>query len=313
MIGILEGFAAVAIVIIAGLLLARSGVLGRDGGRGLNMAVFWLAMPCMLIDSLASRDTAHVLGPAFLVAAGSALLTGLVYQVAAGPLLGQRGAERIVGGMSASYNNVANLGIPIVVAVIGDASVVVPALLFQIGFYAPLNLTVLDTMTSRSGHVDWRAIVTSPFRNPMTISAIIGLTLSNVPWHPPSFVMAPVHMLGQAAVPMALLAFGASMWGAPVLRRGISPRRAVALSSSMKLLVHPLLAWVLGRFVFGMDGVALLGVVVAAALPTAQNVFTFASRYGSRVGSGVVQARDSGVVTTLACMPVILVIAALLG
>ena len=46
-----------------------------------------------------------------------------------------------------------------------------------------------------------------------------------------------------------------------------------------------------------------------AALPTAQNVYTFSSRFGR----GTVQARDSAVVTTLACVPVVLVIAVLLG
>jgi predicted permease len=48
--------------------------------------------------------------------------------------------------------------------------------------------------------------------------------------------------------------------------------------------------------------------VVIAALPTAQNVLVYATRYQR----GVVLARDSALVTTIVSIPVIAVIAAFL-
>ena len=53
----------------------------------------------------------------------------------------------------------------------------------------------------------------------------------------------------------------------------------------------------------------LLAVTVVAALPTAQNVFTFAVRYRQ----GEVLARDAIFVTTLGSVPVLLLIAGLLS
>ncbi|WP_448852062.1 AEC family transporter [Corynebacterium sp. 335C] len=305
---ILSGFASVALIVLAGWFVGRSGILPKGGGAALNLVVFWVALPAMLIHTLATTDTSHVLGVPLAVAAISALASAVVYHVLARLLLGQKGAERVVGGMAASYNNVANLGVPIAAAVLGDPLVVVPALLFQIGLYSPATLTVLDVLTSRHGRIDWRSIILSPLRNPMALGAIGGLTLGHLPFAPPAVIMDPLEMLGHAAVPMALLTFGISMYGAPVLRRGVSPRKAVLLSSVLKLTAHPFFAWLAG-VAFGLEGTALLAVVVVAALPTAQNVFTFSLRYG--IGS--VQARDSGFVTTLACVPVILLIAAVLG
>jgi hypothetical protein len=49
--------------------------------------------------------------------------------------------------------------------------------------------------------------------------------------------------------------------------------------------------------------------VVIAALPTAQNVFVYAMRYGRATAL----ARETILVTTLAAMPVIVVVAARLG
>lgn len=225
------------------------------------------------------------------------------------PLVGQRGPERVVGAMSSSYNNVANLGIPIATAVLHDATAIVPALIFQIAFYAPICLTVLDILTSRHGRLDLRRTLMTPLKNPIFVGAALGLAAGTLPDGLPTVLASPIGLLGQAAVPMALLAFGIGLHGAAVLRKGTSPRRAVVLSSMLKNLGQPLMAWFIASVLLGMEGHALLAAVVIAALPTAQNVYTFSSRFGR----GTVQARDSAVVTTLACVPVVLVIALLLG
>jgi len=61
--------------------------------------------------------------------------------------------------------------------------------------------------------------------------------------------------------------------------------------------------------VFGLDGHPLFVVVALAALPAAQNVFNYASRYGR----GEIIARDAVLITTIGSIPVLLVVAALLG
>lgn len=306
---ILTGFGSVAVIITIGWLVGRAGVLGKSGGYALNMVVYWVAMPCMLLHTLATSDTGAALGSAFAVAAGSALTVAAIYMLIARPLVGQRGPERVVGAMSSSYNNVANLGIPIATAVLHDATAIVPALIFQIAFYAPICLTVLDILTSRHGRLDLRRTLMTPLKNPIFVGAALGLAAGTLPDGLPTVLASPVGLLGQAAVPMALLAFGIGLHGAAVLRKGTSPRRAVVLSSVLKNLGQPLMAWFIASVLLGMEGHALLAAVVIAALPTAQNVYTFSSRFGR----GTVQARDSAVVTTLACVPVVLVIALLLG
>src|SRR3712207_7677961 len=54
-------------------------------------------------------------------------------------------------------------------------------------------------------------------------------------------------------------------------------RSQVWLAVVLKALVMPAIAYVLGRWVAGLDGVALLAVMVTSALPTAQNVFVYRS------------------------------------
>jgi predicted permease len=80
------------------------------------------------------------------------------------------------------------------------------------------------------------------------------------------------------------------------------------VASVLTLVVMPLVA-LGGGLALGLDDRVLLGVVITAALPTAQNIFLHATRY--RVGEDV--ARETILVTTLASLPVALLIALVLG
>jgi predicted permease len=114
-------------------------------------------------------------------------------------------------------------------------------------------------------------------------------------------------MLGNASVPLLLLLFGMSLRGqAPM---GREARAEVVLGTVLKALVMPVLAWVVARFLFGLDGVELLGVVLMAALPTAQNVFLFAGHFRLATTS----VRDVTLLSMLLALPVSLVITVLLG
>ena len=90
-------------------------------------------------------------------------------------------------------------------------------------------------------------------------------------------------------------------------QRGAGRRRDLWLAVGWKLAVMPGLAVVVG-LTAGLSGAQLLAPVVTAALPTAQNVFMYASRYGAAKDL----ARDAVLLTTAGFVPVVLLAAALL-
>ena len=90
-------------------------------------------------------------------------------------------------------------------------------------------------------------------------------------------------------------------------QRGAGRRSGLWLAVGWKLAVMPGLAVVVGTAA-GLSGAQLLAPVVTAALPTAQNVFMYASRYGAAKDL----ARDAVLLTTAGFVPVVLLAAALL-
>ncbi|KIQ15945.1 AEC family transporter [Rhodococcus sp. MEB064] len=306
--GVLAGFTVIFVVIFIGYVVARTHVLGESGGLVLGRMVFFVATPALLFDTLARADLSVIFSPTLAITAVGALIVGAISLVIALTVTKRGLPEATIGALAASYVNAANLGIPIAVYVLGDASFVAPLLLFQIMIYSPLALTVLDVSTS-SKDASFLGIVAAPFKNPIVLAGLAGLALAITGFTLPDPVMQPFTLLGGASVPGALLAFGMSLYGVKVLERGAGPRRDVALASFLKMAVLPVLTYALARWGWNLDGHDLFAVVVIAALPTAQNVFVYATRYGR----GTVLARDTAFVTTIVSIPVIAVVAALLA
>ena len=113
-------------------------------------------------------------------------------------------------------------------------------------------------------------------------------------------MLRPLELLADLAVPAALLAYGASLHGAPRPGSGNTAGQ-VWLAVVLKTVVQPTLAYTLGRWVVHLDDTALLAVTIASALPTAQNVFVYATSYDR----GTELARDAVLLSTVLSVPVL--------
>lgn len=305
MVGVLTGFAIIAAVIGVGYLVGRFGILGEHAPFVLSRIAFFVLSPCLLFTVIASSDV-HVLFSSLLaVSVIAAVVSALIFALVATLFWRRAISETVVGSLASGYVNANNIGIPVAVYVLGDPAYVAPVILVQMLVFAPIALTILDVR--EHGTVSWRRIVLQPLRTPITIASILGAVVAVSGFTIPAEVLEPFRLIGAAAVPIVLLAFGMSLHGQRPLSPG-SSRRDVLLAAALKIAVMPLVAWTAGRLV-GLDPEQLFAVTVLAALPSAQNVFNYAQRYGR----AVILARDVVLITTIASLPALLIIAALLA
>jgi hypothetical protein len=306
--GVLTGFAIIGVVILIGYGVGKSGILGSNAAQAqyvLSRLVFFVLSPCLLFTVLAEADVHELFSRVLAVAAISAVVAILLFLVIAIGVWRRPLAEAVVGGAASGYLNANNIGIPVAVYVLGNAALSAPVILLQMVVLAPIILTILDITTS--GKTSIGRILSQPIRNPLIIASVLGVIVAVSGLKIPAPVLAPFTLIGGAAVPVVLIAFGMSLHGQRLLEAGTN-RRDVVLASGIKLIVMPVVAWAVGRFLFGLEGTALFGVVLLAALPTAQNVLNYAQRYER----GVTLARDAVLITTVGAVPVLVLAAALL-
>ncbi|GAA4992311.1 AEC family transporter [Kineococcus glutinatus] len=303
--GVLTGGAVVATLIAVGWVLGRTGVLGEGAQPVIARLVFFVGSPALLVDVLARADVRTLLSGQLAATAASVAACLVLFAVAARWRWRLRRGEVVIGALCSSFVNAANIGLPVAVYVLGDATAVLPAMLLQMVLVGPAALALLDVGTAAGGRVRLRHLL-RPLANPLLAASAVGIALSLTGARLPTAVAQPLSLLAGLAVPGALLAFGISLAGGarPAWRRA-----EVRLAVAAKVLLQPAVAYATARFAVGMAPSGVFAATVVAALPTAQNVFTYAVRYDR----GVALARDSVLLSTLLCAPVIAAAALLLA
>jgi len=294
----LSGFALIGIIVLVGWAARRWAGLPENAEEVIGRVVYFVLNPCLLYVVMSGADLGVLFSEPLLVSAGTAILIFSLYALI---VRGRDKGTTIIGALAAGYVNANYIGIPIATYVLGDAALVVPIVIMQLLVMTPLVLSWLERVTT--GHASVRSTVLATLRNPMIIAVALGVLASVVGFRLPKVLADPLTTIGHAAVPMVLIAFGMSLNGRRVLAPG-PDRFGTIVAVALKTAAMPALAFLLA-LTLRLPHAETYAVTVLAALPTAQNVFL----YGQRFETGLVLSRDAIFLTTLACAPVLLLIA----
>lgn len=264
----------------AGYLCGRLGVLGQGSSQALNGFVFFVSLPALFLVSLSRVPLVEALNGPFLLA----YCLGMAAIFAAILLLGHIFSGRplsVLGlqGMSAIFANTGYMGIPLLFIAFQDEARL-PAIVATIvnGALVMGLVTVVIEIDQHKekGFLGALAKVGGALiRNPLVVSAALGLLLSALEWQLPKPVQTFCDLLGATAGPCALFAIGLFMVGKPLFA-GLGESLWL---SAIKLIVQPALAAYLAYKVFTLPPVWAASAVILSALPTGTLTFVLSSRY----------------------------------
>jgi malonate transporter len=302
----LTGFVVVGLAIAIGYVIGRIDLLGEHARPVLARLTFFVLSPFLLFVVLAEADVRTLFSALLPVSAIAALAVISVFVLISRFVWRRPVGEVVIGALSAGQVNSNNIGIPLSLYLLGSAAYPAPVILLQLLVFTPISIAVLEAATS--GRRSLGRAVGRALSNPIVIGSVLGTAVSVSGLELPPIVFEPALLIANACVPVLLISYGISLYGQRVL--GASGRRRdIFLATGLKLIVMPLIAWAVATYGFGLSAQEVLIVVVLAALPTAQNVFNYSQRYG--VGETI--SRDTVFLTTIGCIPVLLLSTFLLG
>lgn len=307
--GAIEGISTIWVVIGLGWLVGHLRIADHNGRRLMALLAFNVGSPALLFGLVSRASLEHVFSVTVVVSALAILVTAVTWLLLGRLVFRTSMGATVVGAMGSAYTNAANFGLPVAIALLGDATWMAPILLMQVAVIMPACLALLDLAGARAGGVPLGMVryLTLPLRNPITVAILAGLVVNLAGVPIPDVVWAPLDMVAGIAVPLMLLAFGVSLRLDP--RPGVGAHRAQSwVVVALKLVLHPFAAWLIGR-AFGLEGHDLYAVVVLGALPAAQNVHVIATRFSE----SELLARDAVFWSTILSVASLLLVAGLLG
>lgn len=246
----------------------------------MNIFIVYVALPALFFQLLAKTPFERLTEWTFI--GGAVFSTYLVFSIMfAASIVVHRGniAESTIAALAAAYGNIGYMGPGLALLALGREAAVPVALIFC--FENIVHFAVAPMMMAISGadrhtplQLAWgvaRKIVLHPF----IIATAAGVLAAYAELSPPLPVERFLEYLSNAAAPCALFAMGVTLALRPLKRVPHELAPIVAL----KLVVHPLLCYLILSWVGNFSKVWIFSAVLLAALPTATNVFVIAQQY----------------------------------
>jgi predicted permease len=271
-------------VIAFGYLCAWTGLLRERVAEGVSDYVYTIAIPLLIFRTLSEAKLPAISpwGYWFVYFAGAGVAWG-VGQLVSLRVFGRDVREAIIHGFTSGQSNIVLVGIPLVLSAFGEPGAVPLFLLVAINL--PLMMTTASLMLEASGTGISRQSLMRLARNLATnlvlIAFVSGLVAQLAGIRPAGVPKAIIDLIAQSSVPCALFAMGLAL-----RRYGITGDLSVTtVVAVLKLLVHPLVVWLLVRFVIPLPPVLAGVAVLFAAMPCGINAYLLAERYQAGVAA----------------------------
>lgn len=254
---------------LGGLVRKR---LSVNAWQGLDKLNFEILFPALLFVAASSRQIELSAVATIAPSVCAILICGLCF----GYLARRFGPERFLdfaGVWQVAWRFNSALGI-VAIETLSNAD---PALMaVAIGIAVPVANVFAVSALSRGGSLGFWATARKVAMNPFLLASLSGVFVGLSGYRIPEPIMAPLSLLAQAAIPIALISIGATMnWRA--LAR-LNPFSATICTT--KLMILPALV-VLSALIVGWSGPVVGTLVVFAALPTASAAHVLASGFGA--------------------------------
>ncbi|UCH41930.1 MAG: AEC family transporter [Gammaproteobacteria bacterium] len=285
MIEILNIVAPVFLVVGAGYLAVKSGIVGADPIDHLMKFAITFAIPCLLFRATSTIDLAAAFDWRILVAYYSAAITGfiLVYLIAR-KLFKRRPGEAVAIGFAALFSNLVLLGLPISERAWGVDTMAPNFALVSVN--APIcyliGITAMEFLRAdgRNAVETTRVVLRAMFRNSLMIGIGLGFFVNLTGLPLPAALTGAVDLLARASLPVALFALGGVLTRY-TMSKSLGEAVTVAFVS---LLLQPGLT-LLAASQLALPAQTVKSIVLMAAVAPGLNAYLFASMYNRSLGA----------------------------
>ena len=267
----------VFLLILIGYVGGRSGKLGINASTELNRFVVWLALPAQLFNFAANSGWQTLWQPGFITAFFLSCLIVFVLVLLMSWMQNRDLAAASFDGLSASYSNTGYMGIPLCALALGQdglAPAIISTFIVFVMFALATVLIEIGILSHKKPHEIGLSVIKSLCTNPLLIAPVAGLlwASSDLTLYDP--IAQVIAFLAAASTPCALVSIGLFL----MQKSTAAPAQAWGISLA-KLILQPLIAWVIAAPILGLPTLWVSAIVILSALPTGTGPFMLAQYY----------------------------------
>ena len=263
-----------------GFLLGKMRTFDIAAAFSINKFVMFVCMPALCIEFLA---LAQVESFDFLLLFGYFLSEVILFSL--GVFISKYifrllNSEALLIGLALALTNHVLFVLPIAEELFEEAKTLTIISIITMDGLVIFSLTLIAMDILSNSDQPLSVTIKAIFTNPPLIGIVIGLVISLNNLELPRGIMFFLEKLGGTATPALLFSLGIML----SYQKKITPTKLIVSMSSLKLIIHPLLAWLIITLLFGghypeVHSTALM----AAAAPSGVMAYMLAVNYNVSV------------------------------
>jgi hypothetical protein len=250
----------------------------------MNFFIVYVALPALFYRILAKTPLEQLARVDFVFATTLATFWAFSISFAIGMAMRKGNiAESTIAGLAGGYGNIGYMGPGLALATLGPQAAVPVALIFCFDnvilfTMVPLLMALAQPRPMSAGAVALE-VAKRVAGHPLIVASALGVLSAALHFEPPVALERLMQFLQNAAAPCALFALGVTVALRPLKK---IPWEVPPLAA-VKLIVHPVLVFLLMSMFGSFEQTWVYTAVLMAALPPALNVFVFARQYDAWV------------------------------
>ncbi|POR55324.1 AEC family transporter [Bosea psychrotolerans] len=267
-------------LILLGFVIGRYKRLPEAGLAWLQFFLIYVALPPLFYRLIADKPLSELSNWRFVSATTLSTFCAFALSFAIGMKFTRRDIpQSVMQGVAGSYSNIGYMGPPLILAALGPASSAPLVLVFVfdsillfslVPFLMAIAGVEKKSLLATMGEIVWK-VLTHPFNLATAAGVIAAFTHLELP----TAIDKMTLWLSQAAAPCALFLLGVTV----ALRPMKAMPGEVPLLVLVKLVLHPLLVWVLLSAIADVPDHWIFTAIIMAALPPALNIFVISTQY----------------------------------
>jgi malonate transporter and related proteins len=250
----------------------------------MNFFIVYVALPALFYRILAQTPLEQLAQVDFIFATTLATFWAFTVSFVIGmAILRGNIGQSTIAGLAGGYGNIGYMGPGLALATLGPQAAVPVALIFcfdtlLLFSLVPFLMALTNPQQSSFGATAIE-VVRRIFTHPLVIATAVGVASAGVQFQPPLALDRLLQFLQNAAAPCALFTLGVTVALRPLKKMPWE----VPFLVGVKLVLHPLVVFLLLSLFGPLEQSWVYTAVLMAALPPALNVFVFAQQYDTWV------------------------------
>lgn len=230
-----------------GFLLGKMRTFDFAAAFSINKFVMFVCMPALCIEFLAS---AHVESFDFLLLFGYFLSEVILFSLGVSIskyIFRLLNSEALLIGLALALTNHVLFVLPIADELFEEAKTLTIISIITMDGLVIFSLTLIAMDILSNSDRPFSITIKAIFTNPPLIGIVIGLVVSFNNLELPRGIMFFLEKLGGTATPALLFSLGVVL----SYQKKIAPTKLIISMSTLKLIIHPILAWLIITLLFG--------------------------------------------------------------